>query len=167
MELFEEGAKVLTQEMVKGGWTVVQGWITRVFKGDEAKRRRALDEVAETRRELDAGGGETVSAEEVEQTWRTQLRRLLREDPAAAAELRELLDEVAPSAAGGVTNIARDVHGGVLIQAGTIHGGVHRDETRYDGDHVDMSGNRAGRDVIGTQNNHGDRRGESRGHGDA
>ncbi|MFE1166508.1 hypothetical protein [Nocardiopsis sp. NPDC058789] len=159
MELFEEGARVLTQEMVRGGWTVVQGWVTRVFGGDETKRHRALEEVAETRRELDAGDGGAVSAEEVEQSWRTQLRRLLREDPAAAAELRALLDEVAPSGTGNVTNTARDVHG-VLIQAGTIHGGVHRNETRYDGDHVEMRGNRAGRDVIGIQNNHGDRRSE-------
>lgn len=160
MELFEEGAKALTQEMVRGGWTVVQGWITRVFGGDETKRNRALEELAETRRELEAGDGDAVSAEEVEQSWRTQLRRLLRADPAAAAELRGLLDEVAPSGSGNVTNTAHGVYGGVLIQAGTIHGGVHRNETRHDGDHVEMRGNTAGRDVIGTQNNHGTHRRE-------
>ncbi len=149
MELFEEGAKVLTQEMAKGGWTVVQAWITRVFRGAEAKEK-ALGELEESRKDL---AGDAVSAEEVEQNWRTQLRRLLREDPEAAAELRALLDEVAPRGAGNVTNIARDVHG-TLIQAGA----VHQQETRYGGDHIDMRGIEAEGGVIGTQHNHGDRR---------
>ena len=155
MELFEEGAKVLTQEMVKGGWTVVQGWLTRIFKGDEAKTRKALGELEETREEWGEGSGRAVSVEEVEQNWKTQLRRLLREDRKAADELRALLDEVAPRGAGDVTtNIARDVHG-MLIQAGRV-GGVHR----YEGDHIDMRGVQAEGDVIGTQHNHGDRRRE-------
>lgn len=160
MELFEEGAKVLTQEMVKGGWTVVQSWIIRVFKGDEAKKQKALGELEESRREL-AAAGESVSAEDVEQNWKTQLRRLLREDPAAAAELRTILDEVAPErGAQNVTNIAHDVHG-TLIQAGTIHGGVHQRETRYGGDHIDMRDIKARGDVIGTRHNYGDGRRES------
>lgn len=153
MELFEEGAKVLTQEMVKGGWTVVQGWITRIFKSDETKRK-ALGELEESRKDL---AGDAVSAEEVEQSWKIQLRRLLREDPQAAAELRALLDEVAPQGGGNVTNIARDVHGGTLIQAGT----VNQQETRYEGDHIDMGGVQAKGDVIGAQHNYGDRRRKS------
>lgn len=158
MELFEEGAKILTQEMVKGGWTVVRGWITRVFKGDEAKKQRALGELEESRREL-AGAGESVSAEDVEQNWKTQLRRLLREDPEAAAELRTILDEIAPER--GIqnnTNIG-DVHG-TLIQ-GTVNGGVHQHETNYEGDHIDMRGIKAEGDVIGIRNNHGDGRRQS------
>ena len=160
VELFEEGAKVLTQEMVKGGWTVVQSWITRVFRGDEAKKQKALDELEESRQEL-TEAGESVSAEDVEQNWKTQLRRLLREDPEAAAELRAILDEVAPErGAQSVTNIAHDVHG-TLIQAGSIHGGVHQSETRYGGDHIDMRDVKAKGDVVGTQHDHGDGRRKS------
>ncbi|MFE9246132.1 hypothetical protein [Nocardiopsis sp. NPDC006938] len=159
MELFEEGAKVLTQEMVKGGWTVVRGWVTRVFGGDGAKRDRALEELEQTRRDLLESGADAVPVEEVEQTWRTQLRRLLREDPEAAAELRALLDEVAPSGSGNVTNIAGDVHG-TLIQAGTIRGGVHRNVTGVDGDRVDPRGARSEPDVTGTRYPHGGGRSE-------
>ncbi|MGW5878132.1 hypothetical protein ACWFMI_16465 [Nocardiopsis terrae] len=157
VELFEEGARVLTQEMVKGSWTMVQGWITQMFQGDEAKKQKALAELEESRRELDEDDGEAVSAEEMEQNWKTQLRRLLREDPEAAAELRAILDEVAPERGGTqiITNTARDVHG-TLIQAGTV-GGVEHHETRYGGDHIDMRGVEAEGDVIGTQHNHGDR----------
>lgn len=160
VELIEEGAKVLTQEMVKGGWTVVQGWITRVFKGDETKKQKALDELEESRKELAASSGDSVSVEDVQEAWKVQLRRLLREDPQAAAELRALLDEVAPSGSGNVTNIARDVHG-TLIQAGTVHGGIHQNETSYGGDHIDMRDIKAKGDVIGTQHNYGDRRRKS------
>ncbi len=120
VELFEEGAKVLTQEMVKGGWTVVRGWISRVFEGDEAKRGRALAELEESREELSE---DPTLASEVEEAWKVRLRRLLREDAGAAEELRALLDEVAPARSGGTTviNTARDVReNAILIQAGNI-----------------------------------------------
>jgi hypothetical protein len=45
VDLVEEAAKTLTQEMAKGSWTMVQGWITRVFKGDETKKQKALEEL--------------------------------------------------------------------------------------------------------------------------
>ncbi|AFR08121.1 MULTISPECIES: hypothetical protein [Nocardiopsis] len=120
VELFEEGAKVLTQEMVKGGWTVVRGWLARVFEGDEAKRGRALAELEESREELSE---DPTLVSEVEEAWKVRLRRLLREDAGAAEELRALLDEVAPRESGGTTviNTARDVRGNaILIQAGSI-----------------------------------------------
>lgn len=161
VDLVEEAAKTLTQEMAKGSWTMVQGWITRVFKGNETKKKKALEELEESRRELTADGEDALSAQEVERNWKTQLRRLLREDPAAAAELRALLDEVAPErGTQNVTNIARDVHG-VLIQGGTVSGGIHQHEARYEGDHIDMRDIKAEGDVIGTQHNYGDRRRES------
>ncbi|GAA1465650.1 hypothetical protein GCM10009603_47100 [Nocardiopsis exhalans] len=158
VDLVEEAAKTLTQEMAKGSWTVVRGWITQVFQGNEVKKQKALEELEESRRELTADGGDALSAEEVERNWKTRLRRLLREDPGAAAELRAILDEVAPErGARNVTNIARDVHG-ILIQGGNIHGGVHQHETKYEGDHIDMRGIKAKGDVIGTQHDYGDGR---------
>ncbi|MEU3306161.1 hypothetical protein ACWGSK_03450 [Nocardiopsis sp. NPDC055551] len=152
VELFEEGAKVLTQEMVKGGWTVVQAWVTRLFKGDAAKKQEALSELERSRADLEE---DPTLLEDMQQEWKTRLRRLLREDPQAATELRALLDEVAPQRGGDtIVNTARDIGGGsFVIQAGHVHGGMHE----YKGDHVDMSGARAQGDIIGTQYNDGSR----------
>lgn len=50
--------------------------------------------MAVAREEGDQDGVAGVTA-----AWRLRLRRLLSEDPAAAAELRALLDEVAPGRA--------------------------------------------------------------------
>jgi hypothetical protein len=157
VDLVEEAAKTLTQEMAKGSWTMIRGWITQVFKGNEVKKQKALEELEESRRELTAEGEDALPADEVEQNWKIQLRRLLREDPEAVAELRAILDEVASErGTRNVTNIAHDVRG-ILIQ-GTVGGGIHQHETTYEGDHIDMRGTKAKGDVIGTQHNHGDRR---------
>ena len=151
VELFEEGARVLTQEMVKGGWTVVQAWITRLFKGDATKKQEALGELERSRTDLE---DDPTLLEDVQQEWKTRLRRLLREDPEAAAELRALLDEVAPQRGGDtIINTARDISGGFMIQAGHVHGGIHE----HKGDHIDMSGAQAQGDIIGTQYNDGAR----------
>lgn len=150
VELFEEGARVLTQEMVKGGWTVVQAWVTRLFKGDADKKRQALGELERSRADLEE---DPALLEDVQQEWKTRLRRLLREDPEAAAQLRELLEEVAPQRGGDTTiNTARDVSG-FLIQAREVRG-----VNQYGGDHIDVRGAQARGDVIGTQYNDGTRR---------
>lgn len=153
MELFEEGAKVLTQEMIKGGWSVVQAWVTRLFKGDATRKQEALGELERSRTDLE---DDPTLLDDVQQEWKTRLRRLLREDPEAAGELRALLDEVAPQRGGDTTiNTAQDIgSGSFVIQAGQIHGGVHE----YRGDHIDMSGAQAQGDIIGTQYNDGTRR---------
>lgn len=155
VELFEEGAKVLTQEMVKGGWTVVQAWVTRLFKGDVDRKQEVLGELERSRADLEE---DPTLLEEVQQEWKTRLRRLLREDPQAATELRALLDEVAPRRGGDtIVNTARDIGGGsFVIQAGHVHGGMHE----YKGDHVDMSGARAQGDIIGTRYDDGSGDGE-------
>lgn len=155
VELFEEGAKVLTQEMVKGGWTVVQAWVTRLFKGDATKRQEALGELERSRADLE---DDPTLLDDVQQEWKTRLRRLLREDPRAATELRALLDEVAPQRGGDtIINTARDISGGgFVIQAREVRGGVHK----YDGDHIDVHGSQAQGDIIGTRYNDGTRRRE-------
>ncbi|MFI0224504.1 hypothetical protein [Streptomyces lydicus] len=61
--------------------------------------------------------------------WRLRLQRLLREDPAAAVELRRLLDEVAPAETPvTVREVRSTVSGGVrygpVFQAGVVSGGV-------------------------------------------
>ncbi|MFE0224908.1 hypothetical protein ACFW0U_29405, partial [Streptomyces albidoflavus] len=60
--------------------------------------------------------------------WQLRLRRLLRADPGAAAELRALLDEIAPAepAAGGVVinnTVSGGTHHAPVIQVGQLgHG---------------------------------------------
>ncbi|MEU5210610.1 hypothetical protein [Streptomyces sp. NPDC020742] len=128
------GATTLVQQMATDGW----GSVRRRMAGFLARRRGSTDEAAvegeleDSRADLVAAqeAGNRADAEVVEASWRMRLQRLLREDPAAAAELRRLLDEVAP--AERPTTI-REVHntlnGGAhnsaVIQAGAINGGVH------------------------------------------
>jgi hypothetical protein len=158
--LADEGSKVLVQEMTRTGWELVKGGFARVFGRGEA------DEA--TLAELEASREEVLEEDEeltesVRGMWKVRLRQRLKNDPEAVAELRALLDEIAPEpeGRGNITNIHHgDVRDqAILIQAGNIEGGVHRHT--YQGDHVDMRGAKAGGDVIGTQYNDGNRRRKS------
>ncbi|OLT24338.1 hypothetical protein BJF83_24295 [Nocardiopsis sp. CNR-923] len=67
--------------------------------------------------------------------WKPKLRRLLRDNPQAAARLRALVDEHGPHIPRG--SVSSQIVGevsGTAVQAHTIHGGVN--QTRFDGDHV-------------------------------
>ncbi|QKW32533.1 hypothetical protein HUT17_05235 (plasmid) [Nocardiopsis flavescens] len=85
--------------------------------------------------------------------WKAKLRRLVRANPETAAPMREILgrlntDDVQPRVSNTITGNVT----GTAVQAHTVHGGVGN--TTYGGDHVEQSHIRAGRDVIGVQNNH-------------
>ncbi|MGG2465397.1 hypothetical protein ACO0M4_37520 [Streptomyces sp. RGM 3693] len=128
------GATTLVQQMATEGWAAVRRRMASLLA-----RRRGAEEEAAVERELDQARTDVVTAredgdEEVAQgvavVWKARLRRLLAEDPAAAAELRQLLDEVAPQQQPQGT--VRDVHNnlsggahGMVVQAGVISGGVH------------------------------------------
>ncbi|MEV5483165.1 MULTISPECIES: hypothetical protein [Streptomyces] len=125
------GATTLVQQMATDGWATVR----RRMAAFLARRRDTADEevlagelevsradLAAAREEDDESGAAGVTA-----FWQLRLRRLLSEDPAAAAELRALLDEVAPETErGGVREVHNTVSGGVhhgpVIQAGIISG---------------------------------------------
>ncbi|TXC94339.1 hypothetical protein [Streptomyces sp. ISID311] len=125
------GATTLVQQMATDGWATVR----RRMAAFLARRRDTADEevlagelevsradLAAAREEGDESGVAGVTA-----FWQLRLRRMLSEDPAAAAELRALLDEVAPEAErGGVREVHNTVSGGVqhgpVIQAGIISG---------------------------------------------
>ncbi|MEU9120691.1 hypothetical protein AB0C96_12690 [Streptomyces sp. NPDC048506] len=125
------GATTLVQQMATEGWTAVR----RRMAGFLARRRGAADEEALVA-ELDAARADLVVAQEegdrdavagVTAAWRLRLRRLLSEDPAAAAELRALLDEVAPADdSAAVREVHNTISGGVqhgtVIQAGVVSG---------------------------------------------
>lgn len=158
--LADEGSKVLVQEMTRTGWELAKSGFARVF-GRGGDREGTLAELEASREEVLEEDEELT--ESVRGMWKVRLRQRLKNDPEAVAELRALLDEIAPERGdrGGVTNT---FHGevrdqGILIQAGSIEGGVHRHT--YRGDHADPRGARAGGDVVGAQGEDGDPRRES------
>ncbi|MGW5114489.1 hypothetical protein ACWEQ8_03415 [Streptomyces noursei] len=132
--LAASGATTLVQQMATDGWAAVRRRMASLLA-----RRRGAEEEAEVERELDQARADVVAAQQdgdedvaegMAMVWKARLRRVLAEDPAAAAELRRLLDEVAPQQQAQAT--VRDVHNtlsgsasGVVVQAGVISGGIH------------------------------------------
>ncbi|UNO42682.1 hypothetical protein [Streptomyces sp. MST-110588] len=138
------GATALVQQMAAEGWAQARERVVAFF----ARRRGAGEEEA-LAGELEVSRGELLAAREegddsgavdVEAEWRVRLRRLLREDPAAAEELRELVDAWREES-GGVrvrdvhNSITGGVHHGTVIQAGVIAGLTRegRRDARQDG----------------------------------
>jgi len=131
-ELAVAGATALVTQMVTDGWAQARDRVAAFFarrRGDdeEAEQQSVQGELEVSRDELvaarDAGDEEAVA--DVQAEWRNRLRRTLRADPHAAAELRALLDELAPDsdaqAKGSVHNtISGGVQHGTVIQTGTI-----------------------------------------------
>ncbi|WP_405654263.1 hypothetical protein [Streptomyces sp. RK9] len=128
------GATALVQSMVGDGWTHarerVVGFFTRrrADNGDNAAGAAVAGELDEAREELVAArdAEDADTAADVQAEWRNRMRRALRDDPEAAAELRVLLDELAPDGAeegrgGSVRNsISGGVQHGHVIQAHTV-----------------------------------------------
>jgi hypothetical protein len=133
--LASTAASTLVAAMTTDVWRQVRTRLGRLLgRGDprgESAVLEALDEDAQA--VADAGGGESGVAGEVRSQWTGRLRDLLRMDPQAADQLRELVAELTAQqagvsttghgvAAGGDVTIKAD-RGGVA--AGTIEGGVH------------------------------------------
>ncbi|MEW2525078.1 hypothetical protein [Streptomyces sp. NPDC047071] len=125
------GATALVQAMVGDGWAAARGRVV-AFLG----RRRGTDEdqaggaLDETRDDLLAAraAGDADAEADARAEWRNRMRRALRADPDAAAELRLLLDELGRGGddRGGVVHntISGGVQRGNVIQAHTV-GDVH------------------------------------------
>ncbi|KIZ18337.1 hypothetical protein [Streptomyces natalensis] len=120
------GATTLVQQMTTQGWETVRRRVAALL----ARRRGGADEEA-AERELEDWRADLMAAlEEGDEAtradatahWRHQLRRLLRDDPEAAAELRALLGEL--PAVEVRNSISGGVQYGTVIQTGTISGGL-------------------------------------------
>ncbi|WP_030683176.1 hypothetical protein [Streptomyces sp. NRRL B-1347] len=126
------GATALVQAMVGDGWAAARGRVV-AFLG---RRRGAGEdqvggELDELRDELLAAraAGDTEAEADARAEWRNRMRRALRADPQAAAELRLLLDELGHGGDGGRGGVVHNtISGGVqrgnVIQAHTV-GDVH------------------------------------------
>ncbi|MEU3202866.1 hypothetical protein ABZ702_03090 [Streptomyces cyaneofuscatus] len=105
MGLASSGATALVGLMVSDAWTEARERLARLLSrgsGDDEASATAL-------RDLDVSSAELAAARadrddglvgDVEAHWRVRLRRLLTEDPGAAAELRALLAELDQPRAG-------------------------------------------------------------------
>ncbi|MGW1838030.1 hypothetical protein [Streptomyces sp. NPDC002067] len=121
------GATALVQQMATEGWTQVRGRFAAFLA-----RRRGDDEEA-LREELDASRDDLTAAQrdgdedpaaDVIATWRSQLRRLLREDPDAAEELAALEAEWRPAPDAVSVREVHNVMSGTVQQGTVIQAGV-------------------------------------------
>ncbi|MEV0437327.1 hypothetical protein AB0I84_15130 [Streptomyces spectabilis] len=124
------GATALVQAMVGDGWAAARGRVV-AFLGRRrgAEEDRVGGELDESRDELLAArdAGDTEAEADARAEWRNRMRRALRADPEAAAELRLLLDELGRGGDRGGTvhnTISGGVQRGNVIQAHTV-GDVH------------------------------------------
>ncbi|NGO14125.1 hypothetical protein G5C60_42675 [Streptomyces sp. HC44] len=120
------GATALVQQMVTDGWGNVRDRVVAFFS--RGRDEEVVEgELEESRAELAAARAaeDEEAAADVQASWRSRLRRTLRDDPEAAAELRALLDELTPpSALPQQTTVHNTISGGVqhgtVIQAHTV-----------------------------------------------
>ncbi|MGW1881906.1 hypothetical protein [Streptomyces sp. NPDC001970] len=115
------GATALVQQMATDGWMRAKERLVAFFArhggADEESVAADLD-IAHA--DLVEEGAEEQAAADIAAEWRGRLRRTLRADPEAAAELRALLDELAPElpAPQQTTEVHNTISGGV--QHGTV-----------------------------------------------
>ncbi|MER6912835.1 hypothetical protein ABT354_14295 [Streptomyces sp. NPDC000594] len=120
------GAAALVQQMIQESWGPARDRLARFFSrggadpdGVTAELETSRAELLGARRTEDDGAAADVLAE-----WRIRMRRTLQADPRAAAELRALLDEMAPGSAAAPVVTQNTITGGVqhgtVVQAGVI-----------------------------------------------
>ena len=111
--LASSGATTLVGLMASDAWAQVSRRLAAFFgrsgdDGAEEELRLSQEELLAASADDDEG-----AVADVEAVWRARMRQLLRADPSAAAELRALLDELAPAAAAPEVAVTNSVTGGV------------------------------------------------------
>ncbi|WP_432250351.1 hypothetical protein ACRAR1_26850 [Streptomyces sanyensis] len=128
MALAAAGATALVQQMAVDTWGQardrVVSFLSRRGGGEEAMVEGELET---SRGELVAAmnAGDQQTASDVQAEWRTRLRRTLLADPAAAAELQAILNDLAPQKGDQqVVDVRNTISGGAqhgpVIQAGSV-----------------------------------------------
>ncbi|MGW6742938.1 hypothetical protein ACWGDX_19815 [Streptomyces sp. NPDC055025] len=125
------GATALVQQMTTDGWTRARVRMVGFFAGRGQASPESIEAELDTARaELTAAerDGDEQTAEDLRVEWRNRLRRTLRADPEAAAELRALVAELTPPLpAQQVRDVYNTISGGqygMVIQIG-LNGQVH------------------------------------------
>lgn len=122
MALATAGATTLVQQMATDGWNRVRERAVAFFAARGSASPESVGSDLDTARsDLVAAlqEGDEATADDLRAEWRVRLRRVLRADPEAAAELRALLAEVRGEAP---AQQVRDVHN--TISGGTYHATV-------------------------------------------
>ncbi len=122
------GATAFVQHMAADSWAQARDRLVSFFSRHRVGEEDLIEGELETSRsELTAAlqTGDEQTALDVEAEWRTRLRRTLQATPAAAAELRAVLDDLAPNGNGQrVVNVHNTISGGVhhapVIQTGIL-----------------------------------------------
>ncbi|MFJ6695574.1 hypothetical protein ACIQM4_05835 [Streptomyces sp. NPDC091272] len=126
MALAASGATTLVQQMAADSWAGARNRLVAFFARNRRGEEAAIEgELENSRRELAMAveTGDEAAIADLEAEWRTQLKRILRANPAEAAQLRSVLDSLAPGwETRQVTNVHNAISGGVqlgpVIQAG-------------------------------------------------
>jgi hypothetical protein len=112
------GATAVVEQMAGDAWTQVRDRVVAFFARRGGEEAAVEGELETSREELPA-----VGRADVEAMWRIRLSRALAADPSAAAELRAILDDLAP-AGSGLGDVHNVISGGVqhgpVIQAGNV-----------------------------------------------
>ncbi|MFI5569446.1 hypothetical protein ACIA6T_19285 [Streptomyces sp. NPDC051740] len=128
MTLAAAGATAFVEQMAADSWTRARDRIVSFLSRRDGGEESAIQGELETSRgELVAAleSGDERTALDVEAEWRTRLRRSLLDDPAAAAELQAMLDELTPDRRNRqVADVRNVISGGVqhgpVVQAGNV-----------------------------------------------
>lgn len=120
------GATALIQQMAADTWTSVRDRAVSFFSRGSTTPDRVAAELDTARAELAEAqrSADEEAAADIQPEWRSRMRRTLRADLEAAAELRALLDELSPEE---TAPRRLDVHN--TISGGTQHGPVIRSGT--------------------------------------
>lgn len=132
MALAAAGATAVVQQMAAESWTQARDRMVSFFLRHRGGEEDVIEgELEASRADLTAAleTGDEQTALDVESEWRTRLRRMLQASPAAASELRTILDEL-PSVGSRqqVVAVHNTISGGVqhgpVVQAGNV-GSLH------------------------------------------
>lgn len=121
--LASSAATALIAAWTTDAWTGVKERVSRLLgRGDDVRTATADAELVVLRGSLVSAveSGETARVAEAERQWRGRLTDLLRDEPAAAAELRSVLSELEE-----VASAERPLAGDhVEVHGNTFHGPV-------------------------------------------
>jgi hypothetical protein len=129
MALATAGATTLVQQMATDGWNRVRDRVVAFFAARGSVSAESVGSDLDTARSdlvTAQQEGDEETAADLQAEWRVRLRRVLRADPEAAAELRALLAEVQREApAQQIRDVHNTISGGtyhnMVIQAGNIN----------------------------------------------
>ncbi|MCX4551754.1 hypothetical protein OG204_08095 [Streptomyces sp. NBC_01387] len=125
--LVTAGATALVQQMATDAWTRTRDRMAAFLaRRGSAEPTAVAAELDAARAELTTAqqAGDTDTAADVQGEWRLRMRRALQADPEAAAELRTLLDEMAPPTSGTRVGVINNSMSGGTYQAPVIQAGI-------------------------------------------